>query len=308
MEALPVIIPVFNRPEYTRVCLDSLTETDPGCLIWPILVDNGSRRRTQELLKNWPEQTIQVPHANLGEPTYIRLDWNKGFAAALNAGLAKALEKNPKAICIMHNDTVVFPGWAGEMKAVLDEAEEEVAAVVPRTNYANEHSMCMPMYRKRFEEIKPDNKVRISPEEIMEIVEKTYPNGKEKVLEELAASPMRSSYSPEIASFCMMVKTEVLKEYPLFDEDFFPRGYEDKLWFLRMERDGYVVSVANRAFVHHFGNITSDGPGFSFPREAQVNRAKFDEKVLELNRKGAKQGMIEDENGVSSQPTQGGNT
>ena len=77
-----------------------------------------------------------------------------------------------------------------------------------------------------------------------------------------------------------------MEDYPWFDEDFFLRTYEDKLWFLPMERDGFVCMLANRAFVHHFGNVTSDGPGYNYPEGAKLNEEMFREKVRAMDKKG----------------------
>lgn len=286
---IPVIIVVFNRPEYTQVCLDALYKVDHGCIIRPIIVDNGSRNRTMTMLQEWVDRWQETPecHGFVSRPTILRMDKNRGFAAGLNLGIAEARKSDPPFFIVLHNDTVVFPGWAGEMFACMSEADEEVAVIVPRTNYANEHSMCIKEVRERFEKIKPDNKMRILPEEIVDLVERTYPEGVRAFLEEVRKEPLRTSYSPEVACFCMMVRTRVFEENPGFDEDFFPRGYEDKFWFITLERSGFVTQIANHAFVHHFCNITSDGAGFSMPREMAILKQKFEEKVLELNRRGA---------------------
>jgi GT2 family glycosyltransferase len=139
--------------------------------------------------------------------------------------------------------------------------------------------------RTRFEAIKPGNKNRMEPAEILDIVARTLHEGRASFLDSLRAFPIRTSYATEVASFCMLVKPGVFQEYGGFDEDFFPRGYEDKWWFLRQERDGRVCMVANRAFVFHFGNISSDGPGFFFPDVMKANEALFASKRVAMDLK-----------------------
>lgn len=289
MKPIPVIVVVFNRPEYSQACLDSLYEAEPGVPIFPVIVDNGSRRRTKSMLNEWagryealPETTKQV----IQKPTIRRLERNSGFAAGLNVGVKVALEAEAEYISVLHNDTIPFAGWASGLHSCLTQDDDEIVVAMPCTNYANEQGMCIKKYRERFQEVKPDNKVRILPEEIEAILEHTYPDGADKLLEDISTFEPEFSYSPELASFCMMFRANLAKEYPLFDEDFFPRGGEDKFWFLPMERDGLVCQIANRVFVHHFGNITSDGPGFCFPESAKVNQERFKEKVRELDKRG----------------------
>jgi GT2 family glycosyltransferase len=219
------------------------------------------------------------------KPTLLAKETNEGFAAGVNEGIRAVLDSGDFGPpIILHNDTVVVDNWAGEMKACLEEGEEEVAVVVPRTNYANEHQICVEELRQRFQEIKPNNKLRISVEEIRELVVGLYGKGTEppKIL---GNETLRMSYCSEVACFCMMARTNLIKMFPKWDEDFFPRGYEDKFWFLPAERQGYVCMISNRSFVHHFGNITSDGPGFCFSEMFQINKERFLRKVRELDSK-----------------------
>jgi hypothetical protein len=168
------------------------------------------------------------------------------------------------------------------MLSCLEESDEEVAVIIPRTNYANEHQMCIPELRQKFIAIKPDNKSRITTDEINKILVRLY--GKDlKAPEVIKNETLKMSYCSDLASFCLLIRPSILRKMPKWDEDFFPRGYEDKFWFLPAERDGHVCMIANRTFVHHFGNITSDGPGFCFPEMIQVNKERYSRKVKELD-------------------------
>lgn len=291
MLPIPVVIPVFNRPEYTQVCLESIYEADLGFSerIKPIVVDNGSRPRTQRLIQAWVDRHGDLANERskaIMKPTVLRIRRNRGFAAAVNAGFKEIRDGDyAEEAVILHNDTAVFDGWVGEMRECLSE-DEEVTVVMPRTNYANEHSPCIRELRNTFESIKPPNKGRIMPDEVRELVRNTFPSDSQSFLERLREAEPRFSYVPEISSFCMLFRTRLLDDYPWFDEDFFLRSHEDKLWFLPMERDGLVCMLANRAYVHHFGNITSDGPGFNFAEGVKVNEGIFREKVLSMNKGG----------------------
>lgn len=274
MDRIDVIIPVFNRPEYTKVCLDALARVDSGVELRPIIVDNGSRRKTREVLKEWAEKNAAL------KPEVMTLERNMGLSGAVNAAIEKLAPAGN--VILMHNDCVPFPKWAEEMNKVLSTADEDVAVVMPRTSYANEGTPCIKDVRDRFQAIKPGNKDRIEPGDISDIIEKTFPEGIVHFLDSIKATEPSSVYSMEVASFCMMTRAKHLATG--FDTDFWPRGYEDKWWFRRYEREGYISVVATRAFVFHFGNITSDGPGFSFPDIMKINEEKYRAKCMEQDK------------------------
>jgi GT2 family glycosyltransferase len=278
-----VIVPVFNRPEHTQVCLDSFFDVDPGDVrMLVVVVDNSSRLRTKTIIADWLAK-YQMDEAFRKRHSFkvVTRENNGGFAAAVNVGLAvSGHDKRP--VVIMHNDCVPFKGWLGEMLEVLRSSDDDAAVVVPRTNYANEGAPCVQDIRKAFEKLKPPNKDRLTPSEIRDIMAKTYPDGQEAVTSLLKLeypNTMRSSFCVEISSFCMLVRQGLFSKYGFFDEEFWPRGYEDKLWFIYLEREGYVCMVANHAFVHHHGNATSDGPGFVYPEIMKLNEERFKAKL-----------------------------
>lgn len=206
---IPVIIPVFNCPEYTQSCLDSIFETDHGYPILPIIVDNGSRNKTKKIIQQYIEE--KYPSLNniyVKKPQVITLKKNGGFSIAINEGLKVALEHSGNdPIVILHNDTIVFNGWVKELMDCLLAEDEEVIAIMPKTNYANEHLVCIQEIRDKFLEIKPHNKERISIDDINGLISKLYPEGKESFIKKIKnKSYIKTTYSSEISSFCIMIK------------------------------------------------------------------------------------------------------
>jgi len=55
-----IIIPVFNKAEYTRECVKSLISTLPGPGIETIIVDNGSTDSTGEYAKTLPPGFLYI--------------------------------------------------------------------------------------------------------------------------------------------------------------------------------------------------------------------------------------------------------
>jgi len=67
-----------------------------------------------------------------------------------------------------------------------------------------------------------------------------------------------------LVGFCLAVKRHVLEEVGLFDDRFGPGLFEDTDLCYRIQRGGYRLVVARKAFVHHTGSKTltqvSDAP------------------------------------------------
>lgn len=84
---LSIVIPVFNKYNFTKSCLNDLRHLKGNCEI--VVVDNGSSDDTQKELEN--DKDI----------VYIRNDVNYGFAKACNIGFAKSTGKN---VMFLNND------------------------------------------------------------------------------------------------------------------------------------------------------------------------------------------------------------
>jgi GT2 family glycosyltransferase/glycosyltransferase involved in cell wall biosynthesis len=122
-----IIIPVFNKIDFTRQCLDRIwrnTSETVGHEV--IVVDNGSSDGTREFF-----ETTAFPRVC----RYHRNDANLGFARGSNigAGLSGA-----KYLLFLNNDTLVQPKWLEDMVA-LAESDPAVGIVgikqlLPYTN------------------------------------------------------------------------------------------------------------------------------------------------------------------------------
>lgn len=101
---LYIVIPVFNRLDFTKDCLNSLREqTDQN--FRTIVVDDGSTDGTSTVLaKDYPE-TIVLPGTG-------SLFWTAG----VNLGLRYALDKGASWLMTMNNDVIVYPNFIENMK------------------------------------------------------------------------------------------------------------------------------------------------------------------------------------------------
>ena len=97
-----VIIPVFNKWEYTRQCLQRLAENTTDVDHEVIVVDNGSSDGTAEGMAAWPDVNVR----------YQRNAENLGFARAVNQG---ARLGRGRYLMFLNNDTEPQRGWLSAM-------------------------------------------------------------------------------------------------------------------------------------------------------------------------------------------------
>jgi hypothetical protein len=103
---ISVVIPTFNGSRYIPDCLNSLEQQlrKPDEII---LVDDGST-----------DGTASVVASSYPKVRQIRLESNRGFAAAANEGIRHA---RGDYIALLNNDTRAAPQWLSELKRTLDE-------------------------------------------------------------------------------------------------------------------------------------------------------------------------------------------
>jgi GT2 family glycosyltransferase/Flp pilus assembly protein TadD len=122
-----IVIPVFNKLEFTRQCLSSLFErTGQTPSFEVIVVDNASSDGTAEYLASLGKQ-VRV----------IRNDVNRGFARACNQGATAA---KGRWLLFLNNDTVPTDGWLATLVAGGD-GGTNVGAVGARLLYPHDHSI-----------------------------------------------------------------------------------------------------------------------------------------------------------------------
>ena len=105
---ISIVIPNYDGLRHLEGCLSALRQ-QAFRNFETILVDNGSRDASISFVqKHFPEVRI------------VTLAENRGFAAAINAGVAVA---EGEFVAWLNNDTEADPGWLEALQSVLDRRE-----------------------------------------------------------------------------------------------------------------------------------------------------------------------------------------
>lgn len=216
-----IIIPLFNKVEYTRRCLETLNASTPSHLFELILVDNGSSDETGALLDAQPA-SVKI----------VRNEQNLGFAHACNQGAAIA---ETPYLLFLNNDTEPFPGWLEPLIDVLDNDSRVAAAG------------CKLLF--------PDNTIQHAG---VVMIDDQAPGGDPLVAKHLyygkpADFPAanRAMHYQALTAAALMVRNSMFQEIGGFDERYW-NGYEDVDLCLKLQQQGYfLVYVPTSVLVHH---------------------------------------------------------
>ncbi|UOQ76602.1 glycosyltransferase family 2 protein [Hymenobacter sp. 5516J-16] len=112
---LYIVIPVFNRKEFTRACLESLrAQTEQNFRV--VVVDDGSTDGTDQMLRTeFPEVLIEEGDGNLF------------WTAGVNLGIRRALAEGATRVMTLNNDVLTAPDFLARM---LSWAERHPTAVL----------------------------------------------------------------------------------------------------------------------------------------------------------------------------------
>ncbi|MEE2754363.1 MAG: glycosyltransferase [Candidatus Latescibacterota bacterium] len=214
-----VVIPLFNKAEYTQACLESLETARNGVSFRLILVDNGSTDGTDALLKRWADRAVVV-----------RPGENLGFAKGNNLG---ASHGDSPYVLFLNNDTVAEDGWLDRLVEAMEE-DDEIGIVGPKLLYL-------------------DRTIQHAGLEIINGV----PDHAFRNADENDPQANVSRDLDMVTGACLMIRRELLETLDGFDEGYL-NGVEDVDLCLRLRDRGFRVRyVAESVLLHHEG--TSDG-------------------------------------------------
>ncbi len=248
-----IIIPIFNKLEFTKACLESIHSfgADAGHDFEVIVVDNASTDGSDEYLKGLSSmlQSASKVTSAVDSSVGVKLmvihnEKNLGFAVACNQG---AMAAKGEYLLFLNNDTVVTKGWLDVLVDELDGGKDKRIAIVgPKLLYPDgtiQHAGVV------FDEKKwPHHIYKREPGDA------PYVNKKRKFQCLTAA--------------CFLIRARVFASVGGFDEAYL-NGLEDADLCLKVGELGYGILYCPASVVYHHESITE-------------GRSNHDEKNLEL--------------------------
>jgi GT2 family glycosyltransferase len=237
-----IIIPVFNKAEFTFQCIRSLLQEIDFSENEVIVIDNASTDQTEAVLAHF---------ANLVR--VILNEENRGFVDACNQGAAAA---RGKYLVFLNNDTKVLPGW-------LDNLVETIEA-----NFENGAVGSMFLY--------PDGSIQ----EAGSIVWKN--GGAHHYGWGASPDDRRFNFAREVdycSAASLLIKKELFQSLGGFDQRFAPAYYEDVDLCFGVRSLGYKVIYQPMSRLVHYEGVTAGSDTTKGYKQFQIiNREKFLEK------------------------------
>jgi GT2 family glycosyltransferase len=214
-----IVIPVFNKAEFTRNCLAKLQPSLAGAGEGEVIViDNASSDHTAQVLRDFP--WIRA----------IRNERNLGFSGANNQG---AREASGKYLVLLNNDTEPITAWLAPM--LRQAADPSVGAVGARLLFADrsiQHAGVV---------------VRSAPFSAAGFVPYHYlfhaPEGEPESL--------RRRDCQVVTGACLVTPRELYLELGGLDEGFW-NGYEDVDYCFKIRERGLRIVYEPDAMLFHF--------------------------------------------------------
>jgi GT2 family glycosyltransferase len=202
-----IIIVSLNQLHYTKQCLESIFKNTqfPHKIL---VVDNNSNQETASYLRKLEDT---------GKIEVIFNKENKGWVDAVNQGIF--YDRAPY-VCVMNNDTVVYPDWLEQMAWAMQQ-NEKIGLVNPLWQVP-----------KRF---------------------KNRDNYYSKVILNQKKQYIDTDWA---RGFCFLASRELINIIGGLDQDYAPAYYDDWDYSMRAIAEGFRCVRAQGAFVYHFKNIT----------------------------------------------------
>ncbi len=222
-----IVLLVYDQLEFTRNCIESILRNTTGAFRL-LIIDNGSvERDTSEYLRR--------AQADAGGRIIVyRIEKNIGYVGGVNFGLKKT---SAEFVCVMSNDTIVYPGWLDEMVSAA-RSDSRIGLVNP-----------------------------------LWTVPKRFIGGRERYIAIMVKRNAGRYIETDWArGFCFLVTRGVIDRIGGLDEAYAPGYFDDWDYSVRAIRAGFKCARALGAFVWHFRNVTY---GLKFSTESMRQKGKL---------------------------------
>lgn len=214
-----IIVLTYNNLELNKHCIQSIFNKTAYPRFTVTIVDNNSTDGTREYLKELKAKPIK----NLN---IILNDENKGFAGGNNIGICAC---NADYILLLNNDTIVTRGW---LTSLVKHMENDPSL-----------GMCGPVTNS----IENEAKIPVNYHNINELEIFSY---------EYTWNHMNEEWKDPnvLAFFCTIIRNDVINKCGLLDESYKVGMFEDDDYAEAVRKAGYRLTIAEDAFIHHFGS------------------------------------------------------
>lgn len=125
--SIDVVIPVYNAPELTRRCIDSVVACLGQSIEHIYIQDDASGTETRQMLDHLPYKHIHVHHAPK----------NQGFGASVNEAVNRC---GASCVLVLNSDIEVSEDFLPPLYAALA-ADPELAVIIPAGNDFAKHNL-----------------------------------------------------------------------------------------------------------------------------------------------------------------------
>ena len=240
-----IVIPVFNRSQFTNVCLLAVEKSIPTDQLpyEVIVVDNGSTDETPHILNSWSTAR--------GNAQVISMGQNLGFARACNAGARLA---RGKYIVLLNNDTLPTPGWLQHMVRIA-ESGTQIGIVGSKLLFPNGRIQHIGV---AFDENK-------NPRHIYRGFSADIP-----------AARLTREYQA-VTGACLLIPRELYWSVGGMDESY-KNSFEETDLCLKLRARGYRVLVCADSLVYHFESISEGRRARDF-RNTALFKARWENSI-----------------------------
>lgn len=237
-----IIIPVFNKIDYTFHCLRALFDEINFCDTEIIIVNNASTDATRQILAQFGELIHVIDNAV-----------NEGFVEACNQGAAVA---SGEYLLFLNNDTIVQAGW---LAPLLDTVENDSSVGAVGSMFLN-----------------ADGRIQEAGGIIWKTGEAYHYGWGE------SPSDRKYNFTREVdycSAASLLVRKGLFDQLGGFDRRYAPAYYEDVDLCFGIRSLGYKVIFQPRSRVIHYEGVTAGrDTAVNIKRYQIINRKKFAEK------------------------------
>ncbi len=228
MPKIFIIIATWNSEKFLSELFWSLKNMDYPKEDWNlVVVDNGSKDKTLEILNDWQKKMFNFP-------TIIRNEKNRGFAPGYNQGIAYALKQNPDYVILLNDDTVVEPDW---LKIIIEKMENHP-----------EVGLAQPLITRY-----PEKSLVNSFGNAFHFLGFGYSFGDNWPIGQLFQKYGQSDYESAYLSFsAVVIRHAVLEQIGLLDEKYFAYHEDSDFCFRARLADWHLLAVSNSVVHHHY--------------------------------------------------------